>query len=208
MIGTLLNNINMIDELRIEVRIKNNRLFNAIVPVFGSISEFCRRAGFCNSEVCALINLRMSPFSTTGRNCWAGYKPVAIKLAEICGYSCEDLFPIELYKKLLNNKVIKSMSLKTAIALRDDRTPVDDNYISAEKNIVKNEISKAIDYAISCDRKNKAIRLLYGLGAGGYERTKREVASIFRVSSSRINQIECTVISKLRKPSVAKYIDC
>lgn len=45
------------DEIRLEMRIKNNKLYEAIVEPFGTVAEFCRRSGLSQSLVGGLIKV-------------------------------------------------------------------------------------------------------------------------------------------------------
>lgn len=206
-----------VDEVRVEVRIKNNRLWEAIVPAFGSVAEFCRRSGLRQIHVGALINLRASPLRSGGRPRERDdgtvdmgrnpYTPTANRLAEICGYSCEELFPLDLYARAAGKAVVKTMTIARALALADFR-----------------ETSRAMenngeDYAIGLSRRRAVRRAMRSLPVRekgvarmrfGLDRdwplTLREVGKSLCRTDKTVRQIENKVVRLLRHPSRGKEL--
>ena len=188
------------DEIRIEVKLKNNRLYNATAHVFGSVSEFCRKFNFSQSLVGALINLRKTPFSNSPNNL-SEYTPTARKLADICGYSLDDLFPIDLYTKVTSKKIVRTMDMNRLLLYNERRQIVKgiefeaiNPYKLLEKKIVDNAINTL------SEREKKVISERYGIG-DGIVKTLNEVAKLCMVTRERVRQIEAKGIRKLRHPS-------
>ena len=194
----------MKDEIRVEVRIKNNLLWDAIVPVFGSISEFCRRSGFHASQVCSLINFRESPFSApTENDLTPEYKPIARRLAEFAGYSCHELFPVELYAKVTQPKWVRTLSKNRLLELaeRGDRAILANN----AQMEMRDAVGKALLYLTL--REAKIIRHRFGIGRpDGIPQTLEEVGRECGATRERIRQIESKAIRKLRHPSRGRIL--
>lgn len=188
------------DDLRMEIRIKNNKLYEAIVPVFGSVREFCRRAGLNVGPVGNLINFKASPYSFNnirGEDRHLVFRPLARKLAEICGYSCEELFPLELYSRVTNNFIVRTLSSNMAIEMAD-RGYAELGDDSIER--VTRELSVASVLKTLSPREEYILKKRWGIGGGSPE-TLDEVGEALGVTRERIRQIESKAIRKLKHPS-------
>lgn len=255
----------MTDEIRIEVRIKNNLLYEAIIPVFGSVAEFSRRSGIGQQFVGDLINLKASPFSAqiardsrrersmerhlissrqlhrkigavraasggwsarkfkTIRKCerkarahehaakqmgktmrWGAqgvFLPTAQKLAEICGYSCEDLFPIDLYQNVTKNVVVKTIGLHKLLFMREQKLIADGivhEVIDDVSALRKRQVDQTLNSGLN-ETQREVIEQRFGIG-GKIEKTLQQVAEKIGLSRGRVSQIECNAISRLRHP--------
>lgn len=190
------------DEIRIEVRLRNNRLYEATAGTFGRVSTFCKRTNMCQSDVGALINLKKSPFVKSLSKQGSGnyfYTPTARKLAEICGYCCEELFPVELYEKVSTPLVVRTMSVNRVLALQDERKELSVNEIGFE--VIK---KKVIKEALNSMPENckKIIEDRFGI-ASGVPLTLEECAARRNVTRERIRQVEARGIRMLRHPTRA-----
>ena len=198
-------------EIRIEMRVKNSRLYEAIVPMFGSIAEFCRRSGMKQIVVGGLINFKRSPFMFA-KECGlrAPIKPkfysekpmytvAARRLAEICGYSCADLFPFELYEKVTNNFMAKKISMHRLLADEEARIMLTAGapHDHEERLADTDAVSAALQTLPS--RHAEIIRQSFGF-TDGMPRTHDEVAKGFSVTRERVRQIEDEAIRRLRHP--------
>ncbi len=186
-------------EIRVEVKIKNNMIYEAIYPIFGSISKFCKATGLNNSKVGALINLRASPM-------WNGYTKTARKLAEICGYSCEELYPMEMYRNLIKEKIVKTISLNSALIYEENRRIASgeiNESIDIRGMCIKSEVRKVINTL--SPKQYYTIRRRFGIG-DNIERTLEEVAEDMSLSRERVRQIEAKAIRILRHPSRSKSL--
>ena len=257
----------MTDEIRIEVRIKNNLLYEAIIPVFGSVAEFSRRSGIGQQFVGDLINLKTSPFSmqiardsrrersmerhliasrqmhrkigavratarahgwskrkfetirkcerksrahehaakqmeeTTRRGLEGIYLPSAQKLAEICGYSCEDLFPIDLYQNVTKSMVVKTIGLHKLLFMKEQKLIADGivhEVIDDVSALRKRQVGQTLLSDLSQTQRD-VIEQRFGIG-GKIEKTLQQVAEKIGVSLGRVRQIEDNAIRRLRRP--------
>lgn len=255
----------MTDEIRIEVRIKNNLLYEAIIPIFGSVAEFSRRSGIGQQFVGDLINLKTSPFSAqiardsgrersmerhlissrqlhrkigavraaagdwserkfkTIRKCekkarahehaakqmgetmrWGSqgvYLPTAQKLAEICGYSCEDLFPVDLYQNVTKNVVVKTIGLHKLLFMKEQKLIADGvvheviDDVSALRN---RQVGQTLNSGLSPTQRD-VIEQRFGIG-DKIEKTLQQVAEKIGITRERVRQIECKAIRLLKHP--------
>lgn len=192
------------DEIRIESRIKNNMMWEAIVPVFGSVAEFCRRTGLNQCVVGKLMNFKASPFCggdgkshrTTGCNQGRAYTPVAMRLAEICGYSCEELFPLELYGKVTNPRVVRTISLAMLLAKDPGSMPYHEVEDAVERKMIAQDVAHVLDDLSA--RESEVIRRRLGIGCK--QESMGGVARSLKVTRTRIQQIEEKGLRKLRHP--------
>lgn len=80
-------------ELRVEMRLRNNRLWNLIHPRWDSVSAFCRDLALNQRVVGELLNLKLYPISKKGGD----YRSVCQKIALHFKTLPEDIFPLEIY---------------------------------------------------------------------------------------------------------------
>jgi DNA-directed RNA polymerase specialized sigma subunit len=193
------------NEIRIEVKLKNNMIYEAIVPMFGSVSEFCKKTGMSQCVVGQLINLKKSPFSESSPE--HGYLGVAKKLAEICGYSCEELYPIELYRNLVSEKIVKTISLNSALVYEENRriaNGTSNESIGMEGLFVTHEAGKVLDTLK--EKEAHVIRKRFGIGSDSGPITLDEVGKGLGCTRERIRQIEASAIRHLRHPVKSKKL--
>ena len=80
---------------RIEARLKNGRLMRAREQSgFPTIAALARATGIPQSTISALETLRESPINATTKE----WRAVAINIAELFGYSCDELWPEEIFE--------------------------------------------------------------------------------------------------------------
>ena len=204
-------------EIRIEMRIKNNRLYEAIVPMFGTVAEFCRRSGMEQCIVGGLINFKRSPFITT-KGCGLPmpinpqfyserpmYTVAARRLAEICGYSCADLFPLELYAKVTDNFTAKRISMHRLLADEEARGMLTAGTQPDHDERLANTDAASAALQMLPSAQAEIIRQRFGF-TDGMPKTLDEIAKGFGVSRERVRQIENRAILKLRYSKRAKVL--
>lgn len=84
-------------EIRVEMRLRNNRLWNLIHPRWDSVSAFCKEAGFYQTQIGELLNLKTHPISQAKKD-KGEYRSVCQAVAEYFRALPEDLFPLEIYE--------------------------------------------------------------------------------------------------------------
>ena len=218
----------MDDMLRVEVRFKNGRLYDAIlaadVPVFGGkseagisaqqrgrISAFCRVYGIGNLQnVYQLLNLQASPYRQTREG---------PRLREICQALCNALekdpawlFPAELYERTWRpySRYLSQFDVKEAAALIEHRVlalPAAPDDIEVPDRMQQDELRQDMQAALHTltPRIRKVIEMRYGLN-GQAEATLEEVAAVLGVSKERIRQLESRGMRNLRHPSRTRYL--
>lgn len=81
-------------EIRVEMRLRNNRLWNLIFPRWDSVTAFCNDLNLHQGEVGGLLNLKRHPVSLKRGT----YRPTCQKIAEYFRMLPEDLFPLTIYE--------------------------------------------------------------------------------------------------------------
>lgn len=207
----------MTDTLRVEMRFKNARLYQAICDhavndhhdtrgraVFrsiGPVNAFCRQAGLWKTTVYRLLNLTLHPLGDTGK-----WRPTCVRLAALLECDIAWLFPLELYDAGLLPIAIETdharlLSLRAIPQQTLALPPSQDDQVRAR------ELHEALAPALQTltPREAKIVQLRYGL-IDGEEHTLESLAHTFKVSRGRIHSIEATALSKLRHPAVSRAL--
>lgn len=189
------------NEIRLELRARNNVLWHAIYDNFASIMAFSRTYKINHSYVGALLNLRLSPIGSKGK-----WRPNCQKLAETLGIEISTLFPLDLYK-IENPMRVVEISF-------NQLTSGEFNQIkclpSAESRSFLNSLMlEKIDQSLKTltPREEEAVKLKFGLKDDGKEHTLEEIGCIFDVGSERIRQILLKALRKLRHPKHTALFD-
>lgn len=182
-------------DLRVEIRFKNNVLFQAIVDLgaFVNMAAFCRKFGFRQNEVGALLGLRINPLRKNGQ-----YLKTCERLSILLGISCEDLFPARLYThKEGTNLVVREISWEDAEAFLSEMAQEPEAL--PDEVYSRKELRKQITRVLSTlsGAEERVIKSLYGIEQP--EQTLEEVALSFDLSTERIRQIELHAFGKLRR---------
>jgi RNA polymerase sigma factor (sigma-70 family) len=188
----------MTAELRVEARLRNNRLYHAIYDNYASISAFCRETGKSYStQIGDLLNLKGSPLRSDGTR-----TPLAEWLSITLAVPFEELFPLRIYKLPAVQAVreLNLMELPTSVR-KLAALPADT--ISVEEAIANRETAAALESALDTLRPREALvlRLLYGLGDEADSMTLTEIGSRFGITCESVRQIEAKALRKLRHPS-------
>lgn len=181
------------NKLRLELRVKNLALWNAIFQVDGSVAEFCRKRKVRSRQVAIsqLLSLRRSPFYSGGR-----LTRIARWLCDETGFSPDELFPRELYERLLPKSVfVAEVPADRLISLESIKT------LPMPEAIDQREVRAALDRAIQTltEREQGVIRRRFGLD-GDEPMRQSEVADAMGLSRSRVLQLQTEALRKLRHP--------
>lgn len=188
-------------EIRIEARIRNNRLWFAIHSTFKNVAQFCRAHGFSQSEIGQLLNLKETPLS---KNPSGGYRQTCKRLAEIFKCDPEFLFPIRIYNPEIPKQISISKTLYANALQSNDNSgalalPFDQ---ACSRDLIARAISNIND------RSAKIIRLRYGLNKSRREMTLKEVGKLFKLSSERVRQWEERGIRQMKRQVIRLDLLC
>jgi len=188
-------------DFRVEIRVKNAQLYNAIMDSYQSVSAFSRASGLNLMMVGRYINFKESPLSSGKTSGYSGmWKKSALDIGEFLGIDMEELFPDDIKElKLESNMRGFDIDQEQMMALRQEPDPFD---IKVDLQL-KGAIADALDGLTA--KEEKVITMRYGIGI---ERdfTLEEIAGKLCLTKERIRQIEIKAISKLRHPVRANKI--
>ena len=174
----------MKNDLRVEVALKNNTLYELIFSQFESVHEFCFKADLNDVAVGKLLNLKTDPRKGKG----GAWTRAADKISEYFKLLPEDIFPESLYKIKQTRFQIETQSTKIQ--------SISSN-MSYEQNIDKFLLTDAISTIFDSipPREAKVIKLRIYEG-----KTLEECGDILGVGRERVRQIEARGMRRLRTP--------
>jgi RNA polymerase sigma factor (sigma-70 family) len=181
------------DEIRLEVRARNNILWHAIFDTWPSVSAFCREHGLIDkAAIRFLLNLKRSPLNHKGE-----WNKISVKLAQIFGILPEELFPLKLYEIEEPQRILEISFAQLPPGLSIKELPAPN---SLELDLAKQSVNKALGatFLKLSPKEEKIIRLRFGLEADQKEHTLEEIAVIVNVSHSRVGQIIAKSLRKMR----------
>jgi RNA polymerase sigma factor (sigma-70 family) len=190
-------------DLRVERKttFKNNRLWEELQKGGLSVNAFCKENGLVGARVYKLLNLKIKPYYVKGP--LAGKLiPSAEKLVKVLNVPSLELFSPELYEHvgflvpqtavLLANSV-EFVALKEAANCQAPEL-LESGAMEAERRVAVERTLRTLQ-----SREAEIIRMRFGIGEE--ERTQREVAKHFGVTSVRIYQLEMKALRKLMHPA-------
>ena len=179
--------------------LQNDILRESIFQIWSSVSEFAHLYGFSQKIVGDLINLKRSPIhKTTG-----DFTKTAQKLACVLGFSCDELFRLDLY-----NLAHLRPSLVSYDELMEYDT-VDELFLqfeNPESLLLKNEEKRKVRKLLDClaPKAERIIRHLYGVGERCVS-TPELIAHNQGWTVERVKKTEERVLRKLRHPTRCSY---
>ena len=181
-------------EFRVEIRVKNNLLWQAIDRAgFDSVAAFARHTGVNNTTIGKYINLLEPPMTSAG-----AWKESADKLAAALQCLPEDLFPADYLREVIKqNKVVREYSADEIQEVMQiaQSTP--------EALMIQSDAMETLRSALEKipARRRRALELRYGLD-GGEPMTLEETAKAMGVTRERIRQMELSAMRQLKHPSL------
>ena len=198
--------------VRMEVRVKNNRLWRLIHENFRTEAEAASAMGVGVHNLNAAVNLRGIPYSTRYHKDinrrFGEILPWAKKICDYFEKSPEWVFPPEIYT---NNKwELKIIEADRAdfIGLPSSEKILQIGGESETEAAARNSLSVvAVEKVLSSlpTRESEIIRHRFGLD-GVHCKSLREVGKIFKIGCERVRQIEAKAIWLMRHPSRSKFL--
>jgi RNA polymerase sigma factor (sigma-70 family) len=193
-------------DIRVELRIKNNALYKAIMAKHRSVAAFARESGVSQQAVGQYLNFKLAPITkqrhkggiTHEKFIISGMyiKHSAAALAKTLGCSFFDIFPPVSYEKKDNFHATEIDS--TQMIGYDDTV-----YLSAlndppelYQNVDHEVLTRAVDALLPREKAIVSDRF----GMDGEEKTLDQLAAEHGVSRERVRQIERKALRKLRRP--------
>jgi RNA polymerase sigma factor (sigma-70 family) len=182
-------------EYLIESKIKNNLLYKAIFSKYKSISEFCRIHNIGSGHVSSLINLKEPILTKKGE-----MRECVVKICDALNMTPDDLFPARQWHQSLKiNKIQKEIDEEEVLSLEQDSYQHDSYQLEdlSSKDDLKEEISLLL--STLSPREERIVRMHFGID-GVEQQTLDQIAKMFNVSNSRIQQIVQKALRKLQHP--------
>lgn len=188
-------------ELRLEMRLKNNRLIKARERLgFNSAHAFADAVDLSYSTVREYESLRRSPVSKDEKKL-GEWKESARSVAELLGESCEYFWP-ESVCQVVTSTITRELDVEALKSLIEaPKTPLE--------LLEEAELSKVVGESLEVlsPRERKVMRLRFGIGEST-DLTLREVGlKDGGVAPEAVRQIESRALSKLRHPSHSKVLE-
>ena len=184
-------------DYRIKITIRNDRLLSAIEDKgIQSVNQFCKIYKLNYVKVSHIISGKLKPINDAGFP-----KRIVEKLLDILDISLEDAFTERQLKGF--NKSSYQISID-----ENDVKQLVSPIRNHEEKLIEQDVKLSIHEAFSKrlnHREEKILRMHYGFD-GGREHSKIELANIFKISRSRIDQIIAKAERKLKHPSVSNNI--
>ncbi|MGH9257366.1 MAG: sigma factor-like helix-turn-helix DNA-binding protein [Vicinamibacterales bacterium] len=196
-------------DLRLELRVRNNVLWHAIFDEFPTVAAFCRRHGFEQTAVGALLNLTGRPYLVRRRA--DGHNELLVaslarRLCELSGYSAEYLFPPVLYANVVSPRTAVELEAATMLPLlaARDRLAID---AGPDERFDEADCRAVLARALSSlpPRQRQAVTLRFGLDGDG-ERTYRQMGESMGITVEGCRRLEMAALRRLRHPSRAREL--
>lgn len=186
-------------DYRVEVRVKNNLLYNAIMSEYKSVAEFCRIAHINYVSISDLINMKVKSIYKSDSN---ELKSIVKRLCELLGKSVGELFPPQYY--LERNVAVREMDKEDLVSLESCpellNLPAPDIMVEDTKLDEMKDRLNAVISTLS-PREQEVIHSRYY-----NEETYHSIADRLGVVTERVRQIEKKALSKLRHPSRSRCL--
>ena len=182
------------EQVRIEIKIKNKVLYDAIYKDSKNISFFCKKYSLNLTRVCEFISLKKSPINkTTGE-----FNKLAVQLSFILKIPFEILFPKNLYKIKKTFFVIE----KEVNVMGFNKNLMIEN-ANPETHVFRKELNEALMNVLS---KLKQIEKNVIIMRYFEDKTLEEIGKKYNLNRNRIRQIESKALNKIRNPKLSKNI--
>jgi len=187
-------------EYRVELRIKNNKLYNLIHTDYNSIQAFAKKFNLCAIAVGNIINMKSNLVDRkTGV-----IRDLPQRLCKIFKVTPEQLYPTQHFLTSLetNLKVIE-FDEEELVSLDSDGSNPLLSYTPTLNELVPSECEKNMSYVLSTlnPREERVIRMRF------YDKmTLEKIAVVMGLTRERVRQIELRAMRKMRDPVRSKFI--
>lgn len=186
-------------DLRLELRVKNNALYQAIQGAHGSVSAFCQKHNLtagARHGIYKLLSFNGSPVDKTG-----AWKPIVVKVAKALKGEPDELFPRYLYEKIKEPKRVLEISSFTALpgAVRQAVALLPAPQEPVETEMLKQEQLDAIKAALPMltYREREAVKRYFAL-SDEPKLSQREIGNQWKLSHTRAGQVLHRALRKLQ----------
>jgi|SRR5215204_4485377 len=190
------------NDIRVEIKIKNNKLYKLIFAKFNSVNEFSKACGVSPGNIGDYLNFTSKPYSyKTGIRTW---RASAQKIADYFQVFPEDIFDEDNYEKIKTNKTFCEVdSEKIGLYLANEQARLEGPNIvdETEELLKKNAIEEALESLTA--RERLLIELRFGLN-GNYSHTLEETGKKLGITKERIRQAEAGILMKLNNERLLK----
>jgi DNA-directed RNA polymerase specialized sigma subunit len=191
-------------DLRVEIRVKNNPLYSAIMAQYDSVAHFCRENDLTTMTVGGYINFKISPLTkreTPNESVEKGsyIKQTASQIIDALGVGFLEVFPTVSHESK-ESKFVAEMDSQ-------DFLPYDDSqYISLlDEPKPHRDFSKLDDVLNTIPERNRKI-LKERFGLGCQKKTLRQIAGEQGISCEGVRQIERRGLWLLRNPTRVRHL--
>lgn len=181
-------------EVRLEARIRNNRLWHVIHVEHGTVAAFCETHGLEQSRVGELLNLKCSSLRKDGT-----YIAMAVRLATIAKMLIEDLFPPALYET-----PAESVAMEIPMSALSSATRAALVYNAPEPDDLAARLAVHAALRSLKPQEERVVKMRFGID--GPQMTLTEVGAQIGVSKERVRQIEHRAIRSLRYGNKGKRL--
>lgn len=198
-----------INDLRVEMRLKNSRLYNYIYKNYKTVGAFCEKNNLSPITISGLLNLRYSIRKKNGN-----YTETVEKISIACETYPEILFPDDIYGLDVTKKAIEIPVSNLNLEQKEQMyLTMEQGYIEEHENkILEENVKEKLQEVLGTlpPREQEVLKMRYGLG-GGKVFTLQETGLYFNVTRERVREIEAKALRRLRHPKrnrkIRDYID-
>lgn len=179
-------------EIRVEMRIRNNRLWNLIFPKWDSVAAFCRELELQQVVVGELLNLKTHPINHKR----GGYRFVCQKIAIHFKVLVEDLFPLDIYA-IVQTEGSAEIGVELLPYYECLSLPAPDVFEELTDEIDRKEFVEMMLSKVTA-RECKLLKMHFGISPYS-EHTFEEIGALEKITTARVRQIVEGVSRRLQR---------
>ena len=191
------------NDIRIDIKVRNNRLVSLLESKYGNVAKFCKANGLQQERVGKYCNLKESPLKGTNKYNEIGWKDYAVRIADALGVLPDELWPEHMQElKLKVNTGFTTVTTDMVGRLLGS-DPKANPVLTYEKNEAENLVANALRSLT--EREQQVISLRFGL-EDGEVLPLHAVGKVIGVTQERVRQIEAKALRKLRHPEKTEIL--
>lgn len=188
------------NDFRLDIKIKNNRLVSAIEKNYSSVAAFCKQHDLCQSTTNDLCNLKIKPTSMrrTGQDQNTLYwKKAALEVAVALGLLPEEIWPEHMQEMTLRSNVAHAYVSSEYIS-----NMISKDYRCSPMTLIANTEQNEQIFAMLDTLTEVEKQIVIGsFGFDGTQKTFIQLGEELGLSSARVNQLKNKAIRKMQHPS-------